>query len=581
MKIEKVTVMDSGGEKHEICEKQETSSDAELEVNDNNPGYTPFDEIPYSTAQLYSASFQDQPGNGGDHTDGRAEVGALFTFGTSSKVEDGYQYSFCNGDEEDDYDETQPHEEVFDASGVALTEEREEDIGDVSNGIDFHALAEQALQSLDFEYQQIVQSSETSVQVSNDYALGTNASMGVDSATLDADGCEISTGIDESQMTSITQTVKEPSTVIAADTKSIDTNAISLAIEKITLQSPNLDIKFQKWKKQHQIKQNPQYKHSLIHNKPLMAFHRPSDKAKSATANLSRSATLAESIDRLFIKPNASTGNTDVDIPITKNIAKYSEQYNYKTDDVFVIHCIGADRVECQTRETIITAFGPIVKWIHQYHHFENGLNSKESGSDLKTVQDSDGAAPSMAFSWPKHLRIELLGPNVPMHSEKFGSINLLPPIPGRLKSATIFCKNCMYHDYLHELEDPKEELYGGESCIDPMQFPNLVIAYNAGIWGYTDWHPTLCRLDRIKRPVPFVITAYTLPEAEDDSEVFEEVLHLKEETENKVGKIPINDRCLWDAEVNVYASRVVRETKSNDNTYYENGAWQAYLMGV
>ena len=103
--------------------------------------------------------------------------------------------------------------------------------------------------------------------------------------------------------------------------------------------------------------------------------------------------------------------------------------------------------------------------------------------------------------------------------------------------------------------------------------FPNLVIVYNAGIWGYTDWHPTLRQLYRIGRPVPFVITAYTLPEAEDDTEAMEEVLSVKLTNSN-------NNRCLWKAEMNPYASRVVRATSSSDNTYYENGAWQAYLMG-
>ena len=73
------------------------------------------------------------------------------------------------------------------------------------------------------------------------------------------------------------------------------------------------------------------------------------------------------------------------------------------------------------------------------------------------------------------------------------------------------------------------------------------------------------------------MITSYTLPEAEDDAEVLEEVLFGAENDEY----VPINEMCLWGAEINPFASRIVRETKSSNNTYYENGAWQAYLMGI
>jgi hypothetical protein len=274
---------------------------------------------------------------------------------------------------------------------------------------------------------------------------------------------------------------------------------------------------------------------------------------------------------------------------------------------VFVVHCVGADRVECQTRDTITTAFAPFVKWIHQYHHFEDGLE----GSDHVSADENTGTGANAnikleSFSFPKHLRIELLGPNVPPHSEQFGTMNLLPAIPGRLESATVVCKNCMYHDYLEELEagsaseSPSQSQWTTEVALPSRQtqppsmdvqstkFPNIAIAYNAGIWGYTDWHPTLRQLDRFSRQVPFVITAYTLPEAEDDTEALEEVLDGDSNADVDANEgcqlncVPIRERCLWAAEKNPFASRVERvTTRVNDNAYYQNGAWQAYMMGV
>jgi hypothetical protein len=59
-----------------------------------------------------------------------------------------------------------------------------------------------------------------------------------------------------------------------------------------------------------------------------------------------------------------------------------------------------------------------------------------------------------------------------------------------------------MYHDYLEELEElageeelkesdysksmPVRDGLNARSCVESMQFPNLVISYNSGIWGYS-----------------------------------------------------------------------------------------------
>jgi len=66
---------------------------------------------------------------------------------------------------------------------------------------------------------------------------------------------------------------------------------------------------------------------------------------------------------------------------------------------------------------------------------------------------------------------------------------------------------------------------------------------------------------------IPFVITAYTVQEAEDDTEV-----------------VAANAKacCLWSAEINPFGSRKKRETASaaHGREYRENGAWQAWRLG-
>jgi hypothetical protein len=65
------------------------------------------------------------------------------------------------------------------------------------------------------------------------------------------------------------------------------------------------------------------------------------------------------------------------------------------------------------------------------------------------------------------------------------------------------------------------------------------------------------------------VSTAYTLEECQEDFEVIEAA--VKGKGRSKV---------LWDAQVNPFGSKMIRETKSRSSEYRENAAWQAWLLG-
>jgi len=600
--------------KEEVNENNEANGIHEEEEEVKNDGYTPFfHEIPYTTAT--AAVAMGAMYNSVNVNDNDNEEGAMFTFGQTEavQVEDGYHYGMIGqdfDDDDDDYDETQPHEEIFYADGSTqqmqeMQQQKEEEEAEKETNdedFDFSLLAEQALQSLEMEYTQTLQSE----QKHDILSTGNGNHDDNDKDQIDHRSKEDSDPNRSGNGTPL------PSTPAPMQLPDIDINinaaAVTKAIQNISLSAPNLDQKLSNWKPSH-----PSYTtltipshHPIIPFKPLLAFKRHTSKAKSAAANLTRSATLAESFRRLYL----SNFNQEMNHGILSN--NHVHVHVHGQDEIFVIHCIGADRVECQTIDSIRKAFSPFVKWIHQYQHFEHGMGGdarkdgrgqdvpcaeKDSDTGTGTHSSGDGERKEGSFVWPKHVRIELLGPNIPPHAEKFGVLNLLPSVPGRLGSATVVCKNCMYHDYLQGLED-ENALKGNENGngnriaydydYESMQFPNLVIVYNAGIWGYTDWHPTLRKLYEFSRSVPFVITAYTCPEAEDDFEVLEEVLGVSlTEPVSFLGagdgsgrSGSVSGRCLWSAELNPYASRVVRETKSSDNTYFENGAWQAYVMG-
>ena len=102
-----------------------------------------------------------------------------------------------------------------------------------------------------------------------------------------------------------------------------------------------------------------------------------------------------------------------------------------------------------------------------------------------------------------------------------------------------------------------------------------MAIAFNAGIWGYDLWKPTLAALCRFHRPVPFVVTAYTVQEAEEDAEVIVEVVGV-----DRSGTV--DGMCLWKVEVNPFGSRKERKTSTapKERQYFENNSWQAWLLG-
>ena len=76
----------------------------------------------------------------------------------------------------------------------------------------------------------------------------------------------------------------------------------------------------------------------------------PSSESRLASANFSRSATLAEALLRLSLLPR-DNGNHDDD----------------DDDDFLLIDIVGVDHVECESKATIRNTFRPLVQWLGDY----------------------------------------------------------------------------------------------------------------------------------------------------------------------------------------------------------------------
>lgn len=288
----------------------------------------------------------------------------------------------------------------------------------------------------------------------------------------------------------------------------IDAEAVRRAVEKIQLRAPKLKQNLLQWERAQKESAGaiaPRL-HPIIPSAPLAAFRKRTAKAVQASANLSRSACIAEALRRFNVLQNEGTEKT------------------------LCIHVVGCDHVECESQERLRTLFGPVVRWIGAYAEA------------------------------PAHVQLDLIGLNVPTAATEWRPLDLLPTnfaLDFRLQSAALRCHCAVYEDWILTAESS-------------LATPDLVIAFNAGVWGYREWKTTIQYLAQQEQSVPFVVTAYTLQEAEDDYEVFQEV--LQESASN---------RCHWEPEFNPFSSNQDRVTAAAlpGRRYRENSAWQGWRL--
>ncbi|KAL3787381.1 hypothetical protein ACHAW5_008427 [Stephanodiscus triporus] len=375
---------------------------------------------------------------------------------------------------------------------------------------------------------------------------------------------------------------------ISIKSKPVDVGAIEKALQSIRLKSPHLAthldagasssfsasaahaatdealnsvIDATSWATEHSLQQ--QYtSHRIIPAGPLAAFRRTTLKAQAASANLTRSATLSEAVLRLwplicFRKKMEVIG-----------LGRLPQQQANLYSKTLTIHILGADSVECASAESVRKSVGPFVRWMDAALHSgalrDSKVNETTTRPELIEIDS---------------LLIEFSGPNIPsvMVGDLLDLLSHSNAPSVRLTSAKAIFHQRQYHEV--------------RCCLGENDTPSvdIAVAFNAGIWGYESWKPTISSMidtsssdkgtsSRIGKTI-FVITAYTMEECEDDADVVtnvvEEILASKK---NNAGLIA---RQLW-IEANRFSSRCERITASAPpgRKYFENGAWQAWLLG-
>jgi hypothetical protein len=526
----------------------------------------------------------------------------------------GYAISHNNDDDDDDSSHTDTSD-----SGIENPEYNSDGINSMQSlevPDDFHLLAESALRGLEIEHSSALGMStdmDRDEKSSENFALTsplTQSTVGFPSGHGFCDGAEIQTVDDLLSDTDTSdspiESAIQPSTVAAISavataiiptkesqsfkTKPMDISAIHKAMQSIRLKSPQLAtaldagalsslsttaagvatdatlasiIDFSS-----RVMEESRHKqlqiHPIIPMVPLAAFRRVTPKAQAASANLTRSATLSEAVLRLwplicFRRKNRAT-----------EIGILSQRQTTCSSKTLTIHIVGADGAECSSEALVHKSVGPFVRWLNAAIH---------SGILGECYRTRMTAQPQLIEI--DAVLIEFSGPNLP--GDMIGNVmDLLPPPSITPSSGLISAKATFHQREYHEVS----------SCAD-VSLADLAIAYNAGIWGYDSWKPTIEWMTRginVDSPAHnkllgntiFVITAYTLEESEDDAAVITDLVETIALSRSQENSHAIA-RQLWTPEPNPFSSRLERYTASAPpgRKYFENGAWQAWLLGV
>lgn len=200
----------------------------------------------------------------------------------------------------------------------------------------------------------------------------------------------------------------------------------------------------------------------------------------------------------------------------------------------FCIHLLGCDVIgEGATAKDTVQTFSPMFAQLANY--FENK---------------------------PVEITLLLNGVNFNMEEQ---SLRVLQGLNGVEKLTLVYCPG-LYH----------------ESELAKSYPPDILLAFNAGIWGYDDWLPTLryilksniSKLDR----VPLIITSYNKLEAEDDEDVLLKLLKSSG-TGEEADKLAMEKHCVWGVEKNPHQDESSRRQSTHEGEFLtDNAYWMCFV---
>lgn len=363
-------------------------------------------------------------------------------------------------DDDGSYDETKSHEEVFVVENLPQSDAsmQHESCHD-DETIDFNLIAEQALASLDADY-------NDTVQVDLDFSSQIQSSKPQPNNDLSETAFPIVDSLDFGAFKA--DSVTSLTSDMLSNFPKLNAVAVKSAMKNIHMNSAEaMNTKWRSWKPAH-----AEYScftvpesHEIIPSKSLATFRQHSATAKKIATSLSISATIADALQRFFQ-------------------SKLSP--SFIENDTLVFHCIVDSDVKYESNIIQEKVYGPVIKWLHHYE-----------GNFLPS-----------SF----HVQIVLFGPEMPSQFED--KIYELPNLKsqGRLHSASITYKRTTYHDYIDKMQND----WATSKAIRP----NMIMAFNPRFREKPGWHSTLVKMFSMQLSAIFVVTACTIHDAEKDDEI-------------------------------------------------------------
>ncbi|KAL1519207.1 hypothetical protein AB1Y20_003467 [Prymnesium parvum] len=175
------------------------------------------------------------------------------------------------------------------------------------------------------------------------------------------------------------------------------------------------------------------------------------------------------------------------------------------------------------------------------------GADQREGSSFSETCRFFAPLCALLAGSHWKEVSLLLCGPNCVVPPAESQLVK--ESIPGGAAGLRLAYSTQMYHQLSENERGPA---------------PHLAAAFQAGLWGYDSWAPTVALVRAVG--CPLLVTSYNLPEAEDDEEA--------------LAAAGVESGWRWAPEANPWGSledeRALRaQTGAGGEGLYENGVWQ------
>lgn len=221
-----------------------------------------------------------------------------------------------------------------------------------------------------------------------------------------------------------------------------------------------------------------------------------------ATPGNVRSCTLLAALSRLGFLPDGAPKKL-LDARFQEDGA--SGKHSSREAGALEVHIVGADFVEGTTAETVVQCFGLFLALCWQVI------------PTIRLCLIGFGVRPSLHGS-----RVVVGFKDV----AKLPSDPLLALAIEALRSTVAEAEDCLLSAEVHHFVGSYEAFVAdaelGRSASAEVAH-RMVACFNAGIWGYDTWRPTVANLLELNSPV--VVTAYSVNEGDADEEVIDAVV--------------------------------------------------------